>query len=260
MMAHHKRMVAGALASAAMLITPVAAKQTAGLQDLVGVRGSSGETQLEMRGYTHIETHADSDRKHSYWWNGDGKKCVHVVTWDGKYQSIEDASKSDCNQKDGSNTGTAVAAVAGIAVLGALLASKKHHRDDKEYDANQTAQFDRGYRDGLYNAAYHNYDRSDAYSNGYQAGVQERGANLNHHYGRGGYQAIGEYRDLNGARASSADGSLRSRGFTNVDGFKSGTAAYTIWNRRQSHQCLQMTVADGRVEDIRDIGTHPRCR
>lgn len=259
-MAFDARMMMAALVATSMSVTPAMAKQAAGLQDLVGARGSSGETQLEMRGYSHIETHTEYDRKHSYWWNRDSKKCVHVVTWDGKYQSLEDASKSDCNQKSGGDAGAAVAAVAGIAVLGALLASKKHHRDDKSYDDNQTADFDRGYRDGLYNAAYHNYGRSDAYADGYQAGVNERNANLGHHHGRGGYAQVGQFADLNGARASSADGALRDRGFANVDGFKSGTTAYTIWSRKQSHQCLQMTVADGRVVDIRDIGTHPRCR
>ncbi|XVJ64316.1 MAG: hypothetical protein HEQ22_02690 [Sphingopyxis sp.] len=250
-----------ALASASLLAAPAAAKQTAGLQDLVGARGAGGETQLEMRGYSHIETHHDGDRKHGYWWNRDSKQCAHVVTWDGRYQSIENASKSDCNQGGGGgdNAGAAVAAVAGIALI-AALASKKHHRDDKDYDQRQTGTFDRGYRDGLYNAPYHNYDRSDAYSSGYQAGVNERNANLGHHYGGGGYQEVGTFMDLNGARAAGADEEMRRRGFANVDSFKSGNTAYSIWNRRASRQCVQMTVADGRVYDIRDIQTHPRCR
>ena len=118
-----------ALAAASMLVTPVLAKQAPGLQDLVGARGSSGEAQLEMRGYTHIETHNDGDRKHSYWWNRDSKQCAHVVTWGGKYQSVETASRSDCNQGGGGgdNAGAAVALIA-------ALASKKYHKD-KEYDA-----------------------------------------------------------------------------------------------------------------------------
>ena len=249
-----------ALVAASMLATPVLAKQVPGLQDLVGARGGGGETQLEMRGYTHIETHHDGDRKHSYWWNRDNKQCAHVVTWDGRYQSVENASRSDCNQGGGGgdNAGAAVAAVAGIALI-AALASKKHHKD-KEYDQQGTGDFDRGYRDGLYNAPYHNYGRSDAYSSGYQAGVNERSSNLGHHYGGGGYAEVGQFMDLNGARASSADDAMRSRGFSNVDSFKSGNTAYSVWNRRASRQCVQMTVADGRVYDIRDIGTHPRCR
>ena len=60
--------------------------------------------------------------------------------------------------------------------------------------------------------------------------------------------------------AAGADGELTRRGFKNVDGFKSGNTAYTIWSRRDTHQCVQMTVAEGRVEDVRDIGTHPKCR
>lgn len=81
--------------------------------------------------------------------------------------------------------------------------------------------------------------------------------NNSSHHGGGGKES---YSDLVGARASSADSALRDRGFSNVDSFKSGNAAYTIWYNRRSDQCLQMAVADGRADSIVDIQTHPQCR
>jgi hypothetical protein len=158
------------------------------MTDLVGARGSSGETQLEARGFTHIVSHqGEYNTSHSYWWNARDKNCLHVETYDGRYSAITDGTKSDCHKND--SGGAAVGAAVGVALLGALLSSKSHHRQDQNLDQQQTAEFDRGYRDGLYNAPYHNYGRSDGYSRGYEVGVRERDANLNHHSGRAGYQS-----------------------------------------------------------------------
>lgn len=65
--------------------------------------------------------------------------------------------------------------------------------------------------------------------------------------------------DLVGIRASSGESELRSRGFRNVDGFKTGSTSYTIWWRGQSRQCIQVATADGRYDSVTDIGTHPKC-
>lgn len=265
MRSEYKAVISAAI-SVAMVASssvPALAANAKDLNDLVGARAGQAEGDLESRGYTYITGNEGSfNTKHSYWWNANGKNCVHIETRDGRYASIRDASKGDCNQKDGSGAAAAVGAVAGIALLGALL-SKSHHRDGKNYNDAQTAEFERGYRDGLYNTSYHNYNRVDAYSDGYSKGVEERSANLRHREympNRGGYLAAVDVSDLSGARASGADDDMRRRGFSNVDSFKSGTSAYTIWNRKATHQCIQMTVADGYVQDIRDIGTHPKCR
>jgi hypothetical protein len=172
--------------------------------------------------------------------------------------TINDAKDSDCGHSGGDAAVAGI--VAGAVLLGALLSHKSHHTDGKDYNAQQTAEFDRGYKDGLYNASYHNYSRSDAYAHGYQAGVDERHANLSHHHQRGGYAEVAAYKDLQGARAASAMDELHHRGFRQVDNFTSGNTRYSIQWRAASRQCLQATIADGHIYDIRDIQTHPNCR
>ena len=66
--------------------------------------------------------------------------------------------------------------------------------------------------------------------------------------------------DLVGARASSGESQLQSRGFRNVDGFKTGTTSYTIWWRGRSSQCVQVATADGRYDSVMEIESHPKCR
>lgn len=78
--------------------------------------------------------------------------------------------------------------------------------------------------------------------------------------GSGGYQGAQNFDDLRGVRASSAMSALERRGFRQVDNFTSGNTRYSIqWNDR-TRQCVQATIADGRIYDISDIGRHPNCR
>ncbi|MBY6127945.1 hypothetical protein KUW15_04385 [Qipengyuania aquimaris] len=257
-----KHLVAGT-ALAAMAAVPVMAEKARDLQYIQDMRGSSAESELRNRGFVHVSTHKDSGyAAHSYWWNSKDDDCLAVTTYDGRVSSLRDASDQDCGHHKGDDVAAAVGVVAGAAILGALLGHKSHHHDDNKHheDRNTNRQFERGYQDGLHNASYHNYDRSDAYSDGYRAGVDERNANLRHHHGHGGYDRKAKFNDLNGARARSGMDQLERRGFRQVDNFTSGNTRYSIQYRSQSRQCIQVTIADGRFYDVRDIGRHPQCR
>lgn len=243
----------------ALVATPVLAEKANRLQSITGMDAWGAERALKDRGFKHISSHKNSrGYTYSYWWDDADDNCVRAEVYNDTVETLMDATDKDCNHSGGS-TGAAVGAVAGLAIPGALLASKSHHREGKDYNEEQTGAFDRGYKDGLHNAAYHNYDRSDAYSHGYEKGVDERQANLSHHHNRGGYYQTVRYNDLQGARAAGATEELGRRGFRQVDNFTSGNTRYGIYSRRESNQCLQVTFADGRIYDIRDIGQHPRC-
>lgn len=250
-----------ALAIVSLAGAPVAAKKAAAVNDLTNETATEAERHLQARGFKYIDGRAGNyGEYYSYWWHEDDKDCIVVEANDGQVLTINDAKDKDCHHNG--DAGAAVAAVAGVAILGALLAHKSDHHDDKEHfsDANHEKQYDRGYQDGLHHRQYHNYDDSKYYSRGYAKGVQQRNNNSRDHSGYGGYNQQAHFKDLRGDRASSADAAMRQRGFTNVDGFKSGSTAYTIWNRRSSHQCIQMAVANGKVNSIVDIHTHPKCR
>lgn len=76
-------------------------------------------------------------------------------------------------------------------------------------------------------------------------------------YGGGYAGSISGIEGMNGVEAFDE---LRSRGFENVDSFTSGNTLYGIYYYRPGGTCVQTTSANGRIVDIRDIGTHPRCR
>lgn len=210
-----------AMLAASATTTPVIARDYSNLSDLVGLRAGSAERELEDRGYRY-QTGFDGDRnRHAYWWNGKHDRCVEVKTRDGRIRSIDDANIKDCGKKSGSGTGTAVAVVAGAALIAALAAAASNKSSSKKVTDSTPA-----------NAGTRTPVASDAVT----------------------------VSDMNGWRASSADVELTNRGFTNVDAMQSGSTSYTIWYRRASGQCVQMTTAEGKATDVRDIGTRPKCK
>ena len=66
----------------------------AGLQDLIGARSSSGERELESRGYTYVSTSKGGDSAYTTWRKG--SHCVTARTVNGHYKSIVDVTMADC--------------------------------------------------------------------------------------------------------------------------------------------------------------------
>lgn len=261
MKTHFTKLAMG-VALGGLVATPVLAEKARDLTDINGTRGRDAEYQLQQRGFKHISTNKNSmGYVYSYWWDGADDNCVQVEVYNGRVETISDATDQDCGHHKG-DAAAAVGVVAGAAILGALLGHKSHHHDDNKHhdDREAEADYERGYNDGLHNASYHNYNRSDAYSSGYSAGVDEREANLSHHHRRGGYSNVAAFKDVEGMRGDRARDLLGDRGFTRVSRFGDDNTRYSIMWRSQSRQCLQLTVADGRVYDVRDIGNHPDCR
>lgn len=255
------RSLLAASACGTLIATPVLAQKASALVGLNGAPAANAENELRALGFKNISSHRGSGGfVNSYWWNERGDNCVVVEARNGQVMTVNDATDQDCGHHKGDGAAAAVGVVAGAAILGALLGGKSHHKEGRDYNREQTAEFDQGYRDGLYNGAYHNPSRSDAYSHGYEKGVEEREANLRSHSRRGGYVQTARIDDLEGARAAGGMSELERRGFTQVDNFTSGNTRYSIQWKRDSRQCVQVTIADGHFYDIRDIGQHPNCR
>ena len=74
------------------------------LADLVGARASSGEAELNRRGYTWRSTEKQGSDSYSYWRQNSSGQCVVVRTSDGRYASIANAMETSCD-KGGASAG-----------------------------------------------------------------------------------------------------------------------------------------------------------
>lgn len=114
----------------------------------------------------------------------------------------------------------------------------------------------RGYRDGLHHQSYHNYNNTPAYSDGYGAGQRERDEQTSYRPSDGrysGYHAYVSLEDLVGARASSADSAMRSRGFRDTGGYKQGNKSFVTWYNPNTLQCVQAVTRDGQIRRFESI-------
>ena len=220
-----------------------------------------GAHQLRSSGYTLISSDYHNGKGVEYWWGHASNQCLQAREVDDIYESVKITSATDCNQyheeatKNDSAAGIAIAAAAILGV--AVLASQSHQRDDKHNnDSKSMAEFDRGYSDGLHHQSYHNYNKTDAYSDGYSEGQTEREENSRRHGSGGyhsGYHAYVSVNDLVGARAAGAESDLRARGFYDAGGYKQGDKSFVTWWNPRTRQCIQTKTRDGRIKAIESI-------
>ena len=222
------------------------------VSDLVHHDADRGAHQLRSRGYTMINSDYHNGKTVEYWWGHSQNQCLMAKETGDRYESIKTTSSTDCNQYHGEATkddNAAGVAIAAAAILGAVvLASKSHQRDDKHNDNSKSmAEFDRGFSDGLHHHGYHNYNKTDAYSDGYSQGQIERDENSRHHASSGhhsGYHPYVSVSDLVGARAAGAESDLRRRGFYDTGGYKQGNKSFVIWWNPRTRQCCLLYTSD----------------
>jgi hypothetical protein len=219
-----------------------------------------GAEQLRSRGYTLMSSDWHDGKSYEYWWQASSNTCVQARLLDGKYEALQNTSGTDCGQyhkQATSKDNAAAVAIGAAAIIGAVaLAHQSHERNEKHQDQKSVAEFDRGYRDGLYNQPYHNYQRTDGYSDGYSAGSHKRDEQTSYrprHGGYSGYQAYVSLDDLVGINAASADSTLRSRGFSDTGGYKQGNKSFVTWYNRSTRQCVNAVTQDGRIKRIDSI-------
>lgn len=80
----------------AVLATPVlvSAKIPGDLNDLIGIRASSLDSEMEGRGYSYIKSKGLTQ----YWWKNASRACVWAVTDNGIISSIQAASPGACGK------------------------------------------------------------------------------------------------------------------------------------------------------------------
>lgn len=90
----------------ALINTNVQAQNPVGnLQDLVGARGSSGESALQRRGYRFLRTDKSEAGVYQYWRESRSGRCVTIRVDQGRYQSFVYAPEFDCQNQASSGTG-----------------------------------------------------------------------------------------------------------------------------------------------------------
>lgn len=219
-----------------------------------------GAEQLRFRGFTLMSSDWHDGKSYEYWWQANSNTCVQARSSGGKYEALKTVGGTDCGQYHKQATGNSDAAAIAIgaaAIIGAAaLAHQSHQRNDKHNDQRSVAEFDRGYRDGMYHQPYHNYQDTSAYSDGYSSGSREREEQTRyrpHYGGYSGYRSYVSLDDLVGVRAAGADSEMRSRGFADTGGYKRRNKSFVTWYNGNTRQCVNVVTQEGRIKRIDSI-------
>lgn len=65
------------------------------VSDLIGARGSSGEAELQRRGFRLVDS-AKGNHSYTHWYRSRSRQCIMVVTMDGRYADIVSSKSSEC--------------------------------------------------------------------------------------------------------------------------------------------------------------------
>ena len=159
---------------------PVAPQARSDNSDLVNQSEDYVARQLPVRGY--VLSHSASAKGGSYWqywWSAQRDQCVRVAVNDGRASQLITTDEHDCNQTASGSSGPskgAQVAIAAAALAGVAVLAHKSHENQKDratQSPQDVAEFERGYRDGLYHQGYHNYNNRPDYSDGYHQGQRK---------------------------------------------------------------------------------------
>jgi hypothetical protein len=124
-----------AIALMVLLVGAAAAQEPVmALRDLIGVRASSGEAELERRGYTNVGGEKTANASMTYWTDREGR-CVVVTTMDGEYRGLNYTSNDKCSgeQQDVEAGPNEFETVCGVIVDGEtyryLCTAEVHHQE-----------------------------------------------------------------------------------------------------------------------------------
>lgn len=193
-------------------VTSAHATTPSELSDLVGIRASSGESEMLSRGYKNIRTERSGDRIWHYWYNGNSNSCVTVAVYDGRYDAITD-SPYDCGGAATSSSPQSTtspkhhsdaAAVAGAALaVGAIAALAKYEHD--------------------------------------------------HNKGNESYEIPQEIKNLEGARASSAETVFRNYNYHITNGSSDYNSKTNYWWNSSKNSCVVAVTYNGRIDTVNKV-------
>ena len=70
-------------------------RESVKFDDLVGARASSGESELEARGFRNVDGFKSGTTSYTIWYNRRTRQCLQVATAEGRYDSVTDIQEHD---------------------------------------------------------------------------------------------------------------------------------------------------------------------
>lgn len=151
----------------------------------------------------------------------------------------------------------AAAAVAGVAAI--AHHHKNHSNGEHSNNVDYEAEYERGFRDGKYHADFNNYNDSEAYSDGFDAGLHDRNVQLAHN--QKNYweedRHTAPQKPLNGCIREAADRWYVPRSdITPTSSSKAGDHRWEVIVSAGYHRATCVARSNGQVQSFEDRETN----
>jgi len=250
-----KRSIFLTLTAVAVLTANAQAKTPRDLDDLINIRASSGERELEDRGYSYRKTMEIKDSELSYWWSRHDRQCIVVTTKDGRYSSILEQPDSMCDESSHSSSGSRHSSHGDPKdVVGMRKGSGERELEDMGYHYRKMLSLSHGDVEYWWNSREDqciaiNIDdgRYKAVTDQPEAMCDEESRDSDRHHGR-----VHDAKDVIGMSARSGERELEDLGYRHrkTISLSHGDVDYW-WNSRKDH-CIAVNYKDDRFIAVTD--------
>ena len=253
------------------------AASTSHLDDLIDMRASSGEHQLEERGYTYKNTVKVSSSSITYWWSEDREQCIAVTTKEGRYSAIMNQPSTVCGNSSSSHSrdnkhdhdnrheqdrhehnrhSNDLDSIVGLRASTGESELKDlgyFHRSTKTLGSSKVSYWWSPQKqnciavttkDGKY-ASYANHQNNKFCDD-------ENTDEARHHSERHNANNSNDIQNLVGGRASGGERVLESHGYEFIKSQKCPDRICGFWWNKSQHKCLTVVTFDGKYETITD--------
>lgn len=258
------------------------AASTSHLNDLIDMRASSGEHQLEERGYTYKNTVKISSSSITYWWSADREQCIAVTTKEGRYSAIMNQPSEVCGHSSSNNHSrdnkhdhdnrheqdkhehnrhsNDLDSIVGLRAssgeselqdLGYFHRSTKtlnHSKVSYWWNQNKQNCIAVTTKDGKY-ASYANHQNNKFCDDDH---ADEEKHHSDRHHANNNSNNSNDIQNLVGGRASGGERVLESHGYEFIKSQKGPDRIWGFWWNKSQHKCLTVVTFDGKYEAITD--------
>jgi hypothetical protein len=231
----------------------VSASRYDSAEDLVGLRASSGEQELENLGYAHYNTITARDSRLAYWWNPREQRCIVVTTTDGRYESIVDQPEVMCGESQANSSAGFSSYDSPADLVDIRASSGEQELENLGYSLYNTITVSDSRIGYWWNRREQHCIAVTTSDGRYESIIDQPEAVCGEgQASAGSVSAYDSIEDLVGIRASSGEQELENFGYSNYNTITAGESRLAYWWNRREQRCIVVTTQDGRYESIVD--------
>lgn len=226
----------------------------AAVRELVDMRASSAEQEMERLGYEVSSVDKTSNGIYQYWYNNRERRCVQTVIRDGRVRSVESVSTSECEGHGSSGGSLSLNSLSGMSEPDASTRLQREgyrvtSTDGKGGGRVDMYWYNSGNRRCIKMEVDDDYVRKVSYTT--TSYCDDSGNRSSGSYGSREL-ALSDYRNMN---LGEAERNLRQSNWEKTETERRVGYTISYWYNNRDNRCIKLTAMNGKVSSLTDTKT-----